>query len=219
MSSSYQMYLKSEDTLRLPVLPDEISVSYGMDNSKLQVCGVGEVTILQDTEATNISFSSVFPKKYFGGCNYENIPEPKDAVAMIQKMIANKKPVRFTLTGGMGLSMYCSIESFNVSERGGDVGSIYYDIKLKEYRTVTMRQIKVNVVVKKAKITTPVSRVDPTPAPAKRTYTVKSGDCLWNIAKKYYGNGSKYTIIYNANKGVIGGNPNLIYPGQVYTIP
>ena len=38
---------------------------------------------------------------------------------------------------------------------------------------------------------------------------------MWNIAKKFYGNGSKYTVIYNANKGVIGGNPNLIYPGQV----
>lgn len=52
-----------------------------------------------------------------------------------------------------------------------------------------------------------------------KTYTVKSGDCLWNIAKKFYGNGALYTKIYNANKSVIGGNPNLIYPGQVYTIP
>ena len=52
-----------------------------------------------------------------------------------------------------------------------------------------------------------------------KTYTVKKGDCLWNIAKKFYGSGAKYTVIYNANKGVIGSNPNLIYPGQVYTIP
>ena len=32
------------------------------------------------------------------------------------------------------------------------------------------------------------------------------------------GNGSKYTVIYNANKDKIK-NPNLIYPGQVLTIP
>ena len=51
-----------------------------------------------------------------------------------------------------------------------------------------------------------------------KTYTVKSGDCLWNIAKKYYGNGAKYTQIFNANKDKIS-NPNLIYPGQVLTIP
>lgn len=53
----------------------------------------------------------------------------------------------------------------------------------------------------------------------QNVYIVKKGDCLWNIAKKFYGNGAQYTKIYNANRGVIGGNPNLIYPGQVLTIP
>ena len=56
-------------------------------------------------------------------------------------------------------------------------------------------------------------------SPAPKTYTVVSGDCLWNIAKKFYGDGSQYTKIYNANKGVIGSNPNLIRAGQVFTIP
>lgn len=54
--------------------------------------------------------------------------------------------------------------------------------------------------------------------PTAKTYTVKSGDCLWTIAKKYYGNGAQYTKIYNANKDKIS-NPNLIYVGQVLTIP
>ena len=57
------------------------------------------------------------------------------------------------------------------------------------------------------------------PEKKSKTYTVKKGDCLWNIAKKFYGKGSDYTKIYNANKGTIGKNPNLIYPGQVFTIP
>lgn len=51
------------------------------------------------------------------------------------------------------------------------------------------------------------------------SYTVKKGDNLWNLAKKYYGDGSQWRKIYDANKDVIGGNPNLIYPGQQYTIP
>ena len=53
---------------------------------------------------------------------------------------------------------------------------------------------------------------------AVATYTVKKGDCLWNIAKKFYGNGSKYTKIYEANKDKIK-NPQLIYAGQVLVIP
>ena len=53
---------------------------------------------------------------------------------------------------------------------------------------------------------------------AKRTYTVKKGDCLWNIAKKFYGNGSAYTKIYDANTNKIA-DPHWIYPGQVFVIP
>ena len=37
-------------------------------------------------------------------------------------------------------------------------------------------------------------------------------------AKKQYGKGSSWTKIYNANKDKIK-NPNLIYPGQKFTIP
>ena len=50
------------------------------------------------------------------------------------------------------------------------------------------------------------------------TYVVVKGDCLWKIAKKFYGSGAQNTRIYNANKDKIK-NPNLIYPGQVLTIP
>lgn len=53
---------------------------------------------------------------------------------------------------------------------------------------------------------------------AQRTYTVKKGDCLWNIAKKYYGDGSKYKKIYDANTKKIA-DPKLIYVGQVFVIP
>lgn len=42
---------------------------------------------------------------------------------------------------------------------------------------------------------------------------------LWTIAKRLYGSGADYTKIYEANKDVIGKNPNLIYPGQTFTIP
>lgn len=52
--------------------------------------------------------------------------------------------------------------------------------------------------------------------PAARTYTVESGDTLWAIAERYYGDGSKYQVIADAS-GIA--NPDLIHPGQVLTIP
>lgn len=60
-------------------------------------------------------------------------------------------------------------------------------------------------------------------------YTVQSGDTLWSIAQRAYGNGSDWTRIYDyaANGLASGGNsssidpndPNLLSPGQVLFIP
>lgn len=50
------------------------------------------------------------------------------------------------------------------------------------------------------------------------TYTVQSGDSLWKISERFYGNGARWKEIYEANKDKIE-NPNLIYPGQTFVIP
>lgn len=219
MSSSCQMYLEHNNIkFRFPVLPEEIAISYGNGNDSMRVCGIGEITIIQDAEAAQISFSSFFPKHYFSGCDYNDIPNPLEASNFIKGIVESKKPALLTITGGMGISMYVTISSYQPSEKGGDVETIHYKIKFKEYKGSSIRQISVNISAKKATISAPAARTDPAPAGGS-TYTVKKGDCLWNISKKFYGNGAKYTVIYNANKSVIGGNLNLIYPGQVLTIP
>jgi nucleoid-associated protein YgaU len=56
-------------------------------------------------------------------------------------------------------------------------------------------------------------------AAAKRTYVVKAGDSLWAIAAETMGNGARYQELYEANKHVIGSNPNMIQPGMELTIP
>ena len=51
-----------------------------------------------------------------------------------------------------------------------------------------------------------------------RTYTVKPGDTLSAIAREFYGSGSKYMKIFNANTHILD-NPDRIKPGQVLNIP
>ena len=54
--------------------------------------------------------------------------------------------------------------------------------------------------------------------PESQMYTVVAGDSLSKIAKKYYGNASKYNAIFEANKPMLK-DPDKIYPGQVLRIP
>ena len=69
-----------------------------------------------------------------------------------------------------------------------------------------------------------VPRQAPQRAPSTKfmaEHTVEEGDTLSGIALKYYGSASKelWMVIYDANKAMIGDDPNLIKPGQVLKIP
>lgn len=54
--------------------------------------------------------------------------------------------------------------------------------------------------------------------PKITTTTVTRGDSLWRLSQVSYGAGTRYAVIYKANKEQIR-NPNLIYPGQVFVVP
>lgn len=53
----------------------------------------------------------------------------------------------------------------------------------------------------------------------RKRYTVAKGDTLAKIAVKFYGNASKWRKIYDANRRVIGSNPDVLRVGQKLTIP
>lgn len=219
MSIKYQMWLTynaEKEKIQLPVLPETFKTNNGSSNDSMDITGLGEIIIMQSRPALQFSFSSFFPAARFPGLQVSSITKPLELVQKINTWKASKKPVHF-ITTACGVDLYCSIEKFNYSEEGGDPGTYQYDITLKEYREITVRQVKVDIPSKEATVEKEEARVDNSVQP--KTYTVKSGDCLWNIAKQFYGSGSDYTKIYNANKGTIGGNPNLIYPGQVLTLP
>src|SRR5579859_574656 len=51
-----------------------------------------------------------------------------------------------------------------------------------------------------------------------RSYTVKRGDTLSSIAQRFYGRPADWAWLYQANRSVLA-NPNVIYPGQVLSVP
>jgi len=56
-------------------------------------------------------------------------------------------------------------------------------------------------------------------AATNATYTVHSGDTLPAIASEVYGDANRWTTIYDANRAIIGDDPNLIQIGEQLTLP
>ncbi len=70
-----------------------------------------------------------------------------------------------------------------------------------------------------ARIALPFQRVAvPDTALLDGKVVIQPGENLWRIARQVYGRGIRYTVIYLANRSQIR-NPDLIYPGQVFTVP
>ena len=196
-----EIWLKQGKTnFRFAVLPSEYELTSESNNTQVVVNSLGEINLLGKRKLKNISFSSFFPKQKYSFCEYTTFPTPKESVKLIEKM-KNNGVLRLTMTGAP-VNMDCTIENFTW--------------EFKEYR-----KVKVKTTKKKEKVTKKV-----TPAATERaakevkstTYTVVKGDNLSKIAKNLTGSSANWQAIYNQNKGVIGGNPNLIYPGQQLVI-
>lgn len=70
-----------------------------------------------------------------------------------------------------------------------------------------------------ARVETPFSRAEVlTALPGESAVVVQPGNSLWRISRRVYGEGVRYSVIYQANQGQIG-DPDLIYPGQIFVVP
>ena len=208
----------NSDKFMLPVNPESFSFTEKHNNTSVNVNSIGEVNLIGKRGLKEGTIYSFFPNQNYNFGNNSGRKKPYVYVNTILKWKEEGKPVRLIVGGNINVQV--TIESFKYGEQDG-TGDVYYLLGVKEYRAVTVTKVKKKSTSKKKttkKKTTTKKKRTTENKPKQKTYTVKKGDCLWNIAKKFYGNGAKYTKIYNANKSKIK-NPNLIYPGQVLVIP
>lgn len=217
---AYSFYI---DGVQLPIAPSKLQTKISNSNKTITLINDGEINILKTPGLTEISYDILLPSIKYPFAIYKNgFKEPSYFLSKLENLKISKKPFQFIVSrvspNGKLLfdtNMKVSLEEYTITEDAKNGLDVEVSIKLKQYRDYSTKVVKIatNNTAKKATPKRPAQT-----APKVRTYKVVSGDCLWNIAKRFYGNGSLYTKIYNANRNKIK-NPNLIYPGQVFTIP
>lgn len=142
---------------------------------------------------------------------------------------ANRKIETMTVTIMANIKIVAS-QCIEISGLGKIDGKYYVDkIKHSVGSGYTM-QLTLHKVQSAIKITVAAKKTASSKKSSSKKYQVQTGDTLWALAKRFYGSGEKYTIIYNANKNVIeskarahglssSNNGYWIYPGTVLTIP
>ena len=215
----YRHYLKQDGKqILLPVTPAEIEMKTGNRNKAVYILNFGEMNLAKKPGLQEIRFTALLPGRRYSFVQTEDgFHEPEYFLNCFKEYKATAKPVQLILFRRLadGTQLFCGnmdvlLEDYTVTEKGGEQGDFWVEMCWKEWKTAKSIRYSVkgqnggNVLVEQGK-----ERQAKTPAV---TYTVKKGDCLWNIAKKQLGDGTKYKEIAQKN-GI--SDPNRIYPGQV----
>lgn len=221
---AYTMYLG--DVL-MPITPSKVKVKINNQNQTLTLINGEEINILKEPGLTDVNFDLLLPQVSYpfttGGAQAADY-----YLSLFERLKTSKQPFQFILNrstpSGKRLfytNLTVSMEDYQINDDAEEGFDITVTVSLKQYRPYGTKTVKVIPASKPSAVSTATvgnSKRENSQAPKRSTYTVKTGDCLWNIAKKYLGDGSRYTEIYNLNRDKIT-NPNLIYTGQILVLP
>ena len=217
---SYSVYLKiSGKKYKLPVNPEEIKKTQKLSIEKHQVLKSGQVSVPKFPELWTYEFSCELPHQEVHYMESGSRADPDRYIRAITKSQKKKKPVQLIYSNGEtdDESVKVLIETCTITEKAGEEGDKYLSLSFVQYKAPSKKYVA--VVTPAATVAQPQTPQPENPAVEQgKTYTVQKGDTLWKIAKQFYGNGSQYPKIVSANSDKIK-NPNLIYPGQTFSIP
>lgn len=216
-----------------PSLPERIKGSMSAKYQSFDIISKGAVKAPKGTEVSEISWDGEF-----FGPSKQNEPiirkghyqEPNKCIAQLKKWYEDGETLNLIVTETW-INMDVTLSNFS-PEVYGAYGNVEYSISFAEHKDLkifTTSELKIAAFVKK---TVPRNDGGQQQSSSKGSYTVKSGDNLWKIARQFYGgSGSDWKKIYDANRDVIestankyrkgkgSDNGHWIYPGEAFAIP
>lgn len=211
----YQFWLGA---LLLPVTPEKVVISCGSKNSVYTCVNGDEIVFPKSGKLKTIKFKALLPNMEYPFARYSSgYREAEYFKTAVENMKKSLKSFRFVITREISLGrvlnytdMEAVIEDYSFTESAENGYDLIMDITLREYRAFGA------VYNDLSQIQWETTRTDN--EVKNNYYTVVSGDSLWKIAKRIYGDGSRWKDIFNANTDKIT-NANAIKTGITLVIP
>lgn len=221
---AYKFYI---DKVLLPVPPSKMTTKISNKNKTVTLINDGEVSILKSQGLTEISFDLLLPNVEYPFADYKSgkFKNAKYFLDKFEKLKSNKTAFQFIVSRELpkgkdlfSTNITVSLEDYSIIEDAKEGFDVTASIKLKQYKLFSTKvvQLRTTIAASSSSGVIFIPAKEETPPKVNTStippYTVKSGDCLWNICKRYLGDGSKYWSIAELNNIK---NPHLIYAGQV----
>lgn len=233
----YQFYM---DGVLLPVTPSSFTIKAANQNKTVTLINEGEINILKLPGLSKISFSALLPNQPYSFAQYkdsfQNAHYYMDKLELLKTSCA---PFQFMVirTNDSGtvlmdtFDMQVSLEEYQLDEDAEKYGTdMMAKIELKQYAPYKTKKITFQKTETAATTATVTEQRDTSTKPKETTYTVVSGDNLWDIARVKLGDGSRSSEIYELNRDTIeaaakkygrasSSNGWWIYPCTVLRLP
>lgn len=215
---AYEVYI---DDMLLPIPPQKIPIKYPGQNETATLINGEEINITRPPGLAEISVDVVLPQMDYPCAMWDgSVEDAEEFISRLQDLKESGDAFEFIIIrDSFDTNMDVTLEDYKVSDDVKEGLDLVVSVTMKEARHYGTKIMNFTITEDQATPTAETPEENrPAEQPQAKTYTVKSGDCLWNIAKKQLGDGSRWKEIHDLNRDKIS-NPNLIHPGLVLVMP
>ncbi len=198
----------SADVMVFPVTPPSFETSHGIRIETVNIHTLGDTALAGYGTLPSFKVECMLPAKAYPFNEPEATTDPYGYVRKLEAWCDARKVLRFVITETM-VNAPVLIEDISYGEKDG-TGDVYATVTLHKYRELSAGQTQGSATGNTVRLAAATAAV------TSETYTVKSGDTLSAIARKFYGNSSLYPKLAKYN-GIR--NANILSVGQIIKLP
>lgn len=173
--TKYRMFFNYDNDKKVyvaPMLPAKIALTVNGKLTSVDIDTFGEILHRGKRDAITIEFESIFPSQYgknYCACMQKEFKKPSLWHKWMLALTNAKNPFHFVLVGGpFAINMYADLASYVPYEQGGDVGTVYYKVKIREHRK------SLSVHTRKKQTKSPKRQVQVSDQAIKKLLNIKS---------------------------------------------